>query len=321
MNGDWNDTLDHIGPKGKGETVWGAFFLAYILRKSFPLLEYKNDSGTLKSWKDFYQKLRESTSRLCWDGQWYLRAFKDNGDPVGSSRHKQGRIFLNAQTWSIISGIANGEYASKALESCRKFLTTPYGMQIVYPSYTEIEDDVGLISRCVPGKKENGAVFNHASSWYVLAALLNNETESAYEVYSKMLPLNSSGNIDQYEVEPYVFAEYVTSPDHPTENQASHSWLTGTSVWMYRIGLDHLLGFKTDLFGVTIAPNIPAAWKNAEYVRIFRGRKFSVAIDNSEGGNSRIKSISLNGKFIHDQYLRIEDLIGDEFNIEVKLTS
>lgn len=320
MNGDWNDTLDHIGPKGKGETVWGAFFLAYILKKSFPLLEYKNDTATLGEWKKFYTKLGVATNNLCWDGNWYLRAFKDNGDPVGSNIHSQGKVFINAQTWSVISGLAPAEYASKALEACRKYLATPYGMQIVFPSFAQIEDDIGLISRCVPGKKENGAVFNHASSWYVLAALLNNETESAYDIYSKMLPLNSSKNIDSYEVEPYVFAEYVTSPDHSTENQASHSWLTGTSVWMYRIGLDFILGFTTDLFGVTISPRIPSAWKNVNYVRYFRGKKFSVVINNNENGNSKIKSVLVNGKTSASNYLKLEDLVGDEVTVVVELT-
>lgn len=319
MNGDWNDTLDHIGPKGKGETVWGAFFLGYVLKKSFPLLEMKKDFETLDKWKKFYETLREATTNFCWDGDWYLRAFKDNGEPVGSHKHKQGKVFINAQTWSVISGIAPKEYGDKALEACRKYLTTPYGMQITFPSFTEIADDIGLISRCVPGKKENGAVFNHASSWYVLAALLNNETESAYEIYSKMLPTNSSKNIDRYEVEPYVFAEYVTSPDHPTENQASHSWLTGTAVWMYRIGIDYILGFRTDLNSITIAPNIPSSWKTAKYSRRFRGKNFSVAIVNREGGNSKIKSICVNGRKVDSNTLLFDELTGSEFNIQIEL--
>ena len=192
MNGDWNDTLDHIGPTGKGETVWGAFFLGYIIKKTFELLEYRNDSSTLARWKNKYEQLRKVIDGRCWDGKWYLRAFRDDGSEVGSNKHKQGKIFINAQSWSVISGLATQEKTNSAMKSAKKYLTTPYGMQIVYPSYTEVEDNTGLISRCVPGKKENGAIFNHASSWFVLASLLNGDVEFAYETYSKMLPTNSA---------------------------------------------------------------------------------------------------------------------------------
>ncbi len=287
MNGDWNDTLDHVGPAGKGETVWGGFFLAFILKKTFELLEYQNDNETLELWKKEYQKLKETINKNCWDGEWYLRAFRDNGKAIGSANDKQGKIFLNAQTWSVISGIADKDRADSSMASCKKHLTTPYGMQIVSPSYTEVEDDVGLISRCVPGKKENGAVFNHASSWFVLASILNGDADGAYEVYSKMNPLNSSTNIDRYETEPYVYSEYVTSPDHETENQASHSWLTGSAVWMYRIGLDYILGFKTSLKGVTIQPNIPSEWKEFKAERMFRGKRLKLIVRRESENKSK----------------------------------
>jgi cellobiose phosphorylase len=320
MNGDWNDTLDHIGPKGKGETVWGAFFLAYVIKKSFELLEYKNDIDTLERWKNKYEQLRKVINETCWDGKWYLRAFRDDGSEVGSEKHKQGKIFINSQSWSVISGIAPKEYADSALKYGKKYLSTPYGMQIVWPAYREIEDNTGLISRCVPGKKENGAVFNHASSWFVLASLLNDDVEFAFETYSKMIPLNSSKNIDRYEVEPYVYAEYVTSPEHETENQASHSWLTGTAVWMYRIGLDYILGFQTSLKGLTINPRIPKSWKSYKAERNFRGKRFILSVENPKGKNSGIKSISINGKEVQSNFINPDDYPEKEIKIKVVLS-
>ncbi len=319
MNGDWNDTLDHIGPKGKGETVWGAFFLAYVLKKTFELLEYKNDSETLKRWKSFYEKIKALTNEYCWDGDWYLRAFRDNGVPVGSHNHKQGKIFLNAQSWSVISGLAPKDRADKALSSCKQYLATPYGMQICHPPFTEVEDNIGLISRCVPGKKENGSVFNHASAWYVLAAILNGDIDTAFDIYSKMLPLNSSSDIDKYEIEPYVFAEYITSPDHLTENQASHSWLTGSAVWMYRIALDYILGFKTSLKGITISPNIPSYWKSFKAERTFRGKRLILSVNNPDGINNGIKSISINGEDYQDDFIQVGNFKTENLLIEVVL--
>lgn len=319
MNGDWNDTLDHIGPKGKGETVWGAFFLGYILKKSFELLEFKNDSSTLEKWKNKYEELRKTINEFCWDGNWYLRAFRDDGTEVGSHKHKQGKIFINSQSWSIISELAPEERAKACLKSSRKYLTTPYGMQIVWPAYREIEDNTGLISRCVPGKKENGAVFNHASSWFVLASLLNDDIEFAYDIYSRMIPVNSSKRIDRYEVEPYVYAEYVTSPEHETENQASHSWLTGTAVWIYRIGLDYILGFRTSLKGMTIEPRIPSSWKSFKAERNFRGKRIILTVENPDGKNSGIGLIEVNGNIVESNFFNPDDFSEKEINVRIVL--
>ena len=319
MTGDWNDTLDHIGPQGKGETVWGAFFLGYIIKKTFELLEHKQDHTTLERWRKKYEQLRNVIDERCWDGKWYLRAFRDDGSEIGSNIHKQGKIFVNTQSWSVISGLAPKGKAKTAMKSGKKYLTTPYGMQIVYPSYTEVEDNTGLISRCVPGKKENGAVFNHASAWFVLASILNGNVDFAYETYSKMLPANSSKNIDKYEVEPYVFAEYITSPDHETENQASHSWLTGTAVWMLRIGIDYICGFKTSLNGITIDPHIPSKWKSFSAERNFRGKTIKLKVENLKEKNSGIRSIEINGDKVDTNLINPNDYSEKEITVKVIL--
>jgi len=319
MNGDWNDTLDHVGPLGKGETVWGGFFLAYVLKKTFELLELKNDTETLERWKATYDNLGKIINEVAWDGEWYIRAFRDNGEPLGTHKHKQGKIFINAQTWAVISGLAPKDRANKCLASVKKHLARPNGIQICWPSYTEVEDNVGLISRCVPGKKENGAIFNHASSWFVLASIMNGDPEFAFEIYRRMLPLNSSKRIDRYEVEPYVYAEYVTSPDHPTEGQASHSWLTGSAVWMYRIGLDYILGFRTSLKGLTIEPSIPAKWKGFYAERKFRGKTIKLTVKNPKGKNSGITKLIINGAEAEENLIQPEKYDGDIIEVTVIL--
>lgn len=319
MNGDWNDTLDKVGPLGKGETIWGAFFLAYNIKKTFELLRFKNDTNTLSRWQKEYDKLNDVVNKFAWDGNWYIRAFKDNGEPLGTSKSKQGKIFINSQTWSIISGCTTKERANACINSMQKFLVKPNGVQICYPSYTKVEENVGLISRCVPGKKENGAIFNHASSWFVLAAILNGNVDLAFDIYMRMNPLNTSINIDRYEVEPYVYAEYVTSPDHETDGQASHSWLTGTAVWMLRIGLDYILGFKTSLHGITISPNIPSHWKKFEAKRIFRGKTILLKVKNPDSVNSKIKEIYVNGVRVEENFIDINNYNADKLEIEVLL--
>jgi len=303
MNGDWNDTLDKVGPEGKGETIWGAQFLAYILRKTFELLEYKNDRETLSRWKEEYEKLKRTINEIAWDGEWYIRAFKDNGEPLGTKKSEFGKIFINSQSWSIISGIAPKDRADKCVESVVKYLLRENGVQIVAPAYRKVEENVGLISRCVPGKKENGAIFNHASSWFVLASLLNGNTDLAFDIYMRMNPVNSSKRIDRYEVEPYVYTEYVTSPEHETEGQASHSWLTGTAVWMLRIGLDYILGFKTSLHGITIDPHIPSHWKEFKAERKFRGKTIKLHVVNPDGKTNGYSKILINNEVVNSNFI------------------
>ncbi|AFY73092.1 cellobiose phosphorylase [Synechococcus sp. PCC 7502] len=321
-NGDWNDTLDHIGTQGKGETVWGTFFLGYVLKKTFALLELRNDQTNLNRFQAVYTNLGETVNKYCWDGEWYLRAFRDNGEPIGIKAHKQGQIFLNAQSWAVISGLAPKDRADQALQSCQTYLAKPNGMQIVFPSYTVVEDNVGLISRCVPGKKENGAIFNHASSWFVLASLLNGDQNNGgvdfgYEIYRRMMPINSSQNSDRYEVEPYVYAEYVTSPDHPTDGQASHSWLTGTAVWMLRIGLDYILGFQPHLTGMIIDPHILSTWEGFTATRKFRGKTIHLTVKNPNGKNSGIRSMLVNGIRVEGNFLNITQFTETILNVEV----
>jgi cellobiose phosphorylase len=319
FTGDWNDTLDHVGSEGKGETTWGAFFLGYVLNKSLPICEHQGDRKSLEKFQNFYEHLRQVTNDICWDGEWYLRAFRDNGEPIGVSAATQGKIFLNAQSWAVISELAPKDRADKAMASSREHLATPFGMQIVSPSFTEIDDTIGLISRCVPGKKENGAVFNHASAWFVLASLLNGDTEFGWEIYRRMMPINSSqatdAKCDRFETEPYVYPEYVTSPDHETQGQASHSWLTGTAVWMLRIGLDYILGFQPTFTGMIIDPKIPAEWSGFTAQRKFRGKVLSLTVVN----HSKVKQMTVNGQVVEGNFIDLSLYASDEIAIAVNL--
>lgn len=317
--GDWNDTLDHIGPQGKGETIWGAFFLCYALDKTFELLELRNETELLERWKGVYNHIAEVLNGIAWDGKWYVRAFRDNGDVVGSDQKDQGKLFLNAQSWSVISKVATKERADSALTSSVEHLENKTGMQICWPAYRKVEDNIGLISRCVPGKKENGAVFNHASSWFVLAAIMNGDVEDAFRIYHKMLPVNSSAevSVDRYETEPFVYSEYVTSREHETEGQASHSWLTGSSVWMYRIGMDYILGLRTSLKGITVDPHLPKVWGNIEVVRKYRGKTLHVRITNPDNVNSGVRSMKINGKDHHEKWIDVTKIDKTDVRIEV----
>lgn len=321
MNGDWNDTLDHVGPEGRGESIWGAFFLCFVLQEARELLMFAGEKDRSKHLSHIRKKLKERINAVAWDGEWYLRAFGDSGKKLGSAGDDQGRIFLNAQSWAVISDTANGMRALSAIEACLEQLETPYGMQICRPPYRRIDDSVGLISRCVPGKKENGSVFNHASAWFVLAAFRMGKIADACRIYRKMLPpvVSETAGIDRYETEPYVYSEYVTSPEHAREGQASHSWLTGSAVWMHYTGVSYMLGVRAEYQGLRIDPRIPGEWHGFRVKRQFRGKQVNIRVHNPRHLHSGVKEMRVNGKIIHGNILDVSQTEGHEIDVDITL--
>lgn len=301
--GDWNDTLDYVGIKGKGETVWGSEFLAYVLKETIELFNYLGLKKSLNKYVNAYLKISKNINKFCWDGKWYIRGFRDDGKPFGSSKNKEAKIFANPQSWAVISGIADNERAKICLMSVEKYLDTPKGPKILHPPFTKVDPNIGLATRCVPGKKENGAVFNHVASWVFLAELIFGNAERAYKIYHATLPLNNAVDADLYKMEPYVYSEYVTSPDHPTFGEASHSWLTGSSDWFFKSVVEYMIGVRPTYAGLLVDPCVPSSWKNFKMIRLFRGVRYEIEFLNPDGVNKGIKEIWIDGERYNDRIL------------------
>ncbi|GAB4318450.1 MAG: glycosyl transferase [Candidatus Sumerlaeia bacterium] len=324
--GDWNDTLDYMGRRGRGESVWVSMFLCYVLKELIGLCERLGEGRKAAEYRDAWKRVADAINEHCWDGAWYVRGTNDLGEVIGSARCGEGRIFLNTQSWAVISGVARGQRAVQCMDSVREHLETPKGPKILHPAYTVVNPNIGLATRCVPGKKENGAVFNHPVSWAVLAECVLGRGERAFEIYRKALPMNPVVGIDRYEVEPYVYAEYVTSPDHPTFGQASHSWLTGSSTWMLRGALDWILGVRPDYDGLIIDPCIPPAWREYKVRRRFRGKRYAVTVKNPGGVGCGVDRILVLGHEWEGNLLALDRLQAmdefsdrDEISVEVTL--
>jgi len=308
--GDWNDTLDYVGRKGKGESVWVAHFLCYVLLEVADLLEYicahiccpSNSYLRQKAveYRREYDLVKQAINERCWDGEWYIRGIRDDGEVIGSNRNTEGKIFMNAQSWAAISGVADTARARLAMESADRMLMTSRGPKILSPSYTQLDKGIGLATRCVPGKKENGAIFNHVAAWAIMANAIIGEGNRAYSYYRKTLPMVQAADPDLYKMEPYVYTEYVTSNDHPTFGQASHSWLTGSGVWMFRDALDYILGVRPTYDGLIIDPCIPENWDGFVVVRKFRGATYRIEVRNPEHVQHGVKSVVMNGKPVDD---------------------
>jgi len=189
------------------------------------------------------------------------------------------------------------------MDSVYKHLNTPRGPKILHPAYTKVDPGVGLATRCVPGKKENGAIFNHPAAWAIMAECLLGNGNRAFEYFRKTMPINQAHDPDVYRMEPYVYAEYVTSPDHPTFGEASHSWLTGSGVWMYRDGLDFILGLRPTYDGLLLDPTIPRDWDGYRITRSFRGSVYRIAVANPDHLEHGVKEIEVDGVLISGQVL------------------
>lgn len=301
--GDWNDTLDYVGRQGIGESVWVAEFLCYILREAADLLERIGAHSKAERYRVEYDLIAEALNEIAWDGNWYIRGTRDDGKVIGSSSNEEGKIFLEPTTWAVISGIASDQRAHATMGSVYQYLNTERGPQILWPAYRTVDPGIGLATRCVPGKKENGAIFNHPVAWAIMAECILGNGDRAYEYYRKTNPINQAHDPDIYRMEPYVYSEYVTSPEHPTFGEASHSWLTGSGVWMYRDGIDYILGVRPTYEGLIVDPCIPHEWDGFKITRKFRGAVYEIEVRNPKHIEHGVASVKVDGRKIEGNIL------------------
>jgi cellobiose phosphorylase len=299
--GDWNDTLDYIGGQDGGESVWGGMFYIAMLNRLLELFEFSDSAGRHEGLLSFRHRLVDAVETHAWDGEWYLRAFGEGGRRIGSRDSLYGKIFINTQSWAVIAGLPDKTRLLQALDSARKHLDTPYGPKICAPAFREIDPKIGLITRCVPGKKENGAVFCHPAAWLIQAECLLGRGDRAFDYYRKLLPDRIDS--DTFMAEPYVYSQYVTSDEHETAGRASHSWQTGTAAWMFRVSLDHILGIRPSYAGLVVDPVIPRAWRGFKAERIFRGIRYMIEVENPDGAESGVKSVRMDGRPVHGPIL------------------
>jgi cellobiose phosphorylase len=303
--GDWNDTLDYIGGEDGGESVWGGMFYIAMLQRFIELARAAGKEKIVTGLEALHDRIRRGVTSTAWDGEWFIRALGGGGRSVGSRKNRCGKIFLNSQTWAVIAGITERALLIRAMDSVREFLDTEYGPKICAPAYQRIDPAVGLVTRCVAGKKENAAVFLHTTAWLIQAECLLGRGNQAYHYYTKLLP--DSLDSDLYMAEPYVYSQYVTSDEHPTAGMASHSWQTGTAAWMYRVVGDYMLGVRSDYGGLIVDPVIPSHWTGFRIQRQFRGSVYQIRVSNPEGVERGVREIRVEGKTIEGNRLPVSE--------------
>ena len=299
--GDWNDSLNRVGEKGKGESTWLAQFIYFSINEIEPLLQYRKDTDRLDFFKELAERIRMAHEHHCWDGEWYLIGYNDHHEPVGTKTDRVGRVYLNTQTWAVISGIGSMDRLEKAMDTVDQYLETEYGMALVWPPYDHLDENIGVSSAFAPGLKENGAVFSHATAFNLVGKALLGRGNDLYRVYKKVLP--SGKDPDIYKLEPYIYSQFAAGPGSPNFGRGAYHWMTGTAAWMFRVVLDYMLGVRADYDGLVIDPCIPSHWKEYEVKRTFRGCVYEIRVTNPKGvqkgvGKVWVDGVEMNGNRI-----------------------
>jgi len=295
---DWNDAIDAAGIKHKGESVWLAQALVRSLKVLAELCVLAEDDKKEKQYLQMAHTMTDRINSIGWDGSWYTRGFDDDGVVYGSKDDKGGKIFLNTQSWSILSGVAQGDKKKKVFQSVDKYLNGQHGLVLFYPAYSSWVKRLGRISMFSEGTKENAAIFCHAATFMSVAYAMSGCGNKSYEALRKIMP-NAQKDMDLYKTEPYVIAEYLVGPEHPyLYGEGAFTWITGSSGWSFMAATEWILGVRRDYDGLLIDPAIPKKWKKCFVRRPFRGDVYNVEILNPKGKESGVKQVFVDGEEI-----------------------
>lgn len=299
--GDWNDAANRVGAGGKGESVWLGQFLYYVIHQIEPVMKLRGDDAKLAAYLHRAQEVRSIINDLCWDGQWFIRAFKDDGTPLGAHGAAEGYIWINSQTWAVIAGISDSERLNQCMDSVEQHMGTQYGLMNLAPAFTKIDPNIGIITRFRSGWKENAAVFSHASAFNVVARAMLGRGKDAVDLFRRILPIEKDS--DTYLVEPYVYSQFCAGPGSEDFGRGAYHWLTGTAAWMFRALTDYIIGVRPQFDGLLISPAVDPTWKKFSLRRFFRGAEYQIEFSNPTGVQTGVKEILLDGRAIQGNLL------------------
>ena len=266
--GDWNDGMNRVGENGKGESVWLGWFLLYTLKAFSAQAAARSDHERDQIWSAHFEILRQSMENHAWDGKWYRRGYYDDGTPLGSSESDECRIDAIAQSWAVISGAAQTPRAEQAMEQFHQLLVKPEEklVQLFTPPFDKSVKDPGYVKAYPPGLRENGGQYTHGVIWSIFAHAMLGQHERAEQLFAMINPINHSLNetdARNYRVEPYVIAADVYAAKQHM-GRGGWTWYTGSASWMYRAGLEAILGVERKVNSLHVKPTLPPTWIDAE---------------------------------------------------------
>jgi cyclic beta-1,2-glucan synthetase len=307
--GDWNDGMNRVGEKGAGESVWLGWFLHAALTAFIPLAETRKETIRVARWSAHTVSLRASLEREAWDGEWYRRAFFDDGQPLGSAVSEECKIDSIPQSWAVLSGAAAKDRAVLAMNAVERVLIRrdPSLALLFAPPFDKTALDPGYIKGYPPGIRENGGQYTHAALWSAMAFAALGEGDKAFGLFSSLNPINrarSRSEVHRYKVEPYVVAADVYAAA-PHMGRGGWTWYTGSAGWMQRAGIESILGLRLHGAFLYLDPCIPKNWPTFELVVHQQSGRYEITVDNLAGVGRGVCFAELDGMEIADRPLRV----------------
>lgn len=299
LHADWNDCL-RLG--SKGESTFVAFQLYYAMTELRKMAEYKKDTAYVAYLDEVQGKLSASLEK-CWDEDRFIRGIREDGVIVGAKKDPEANMWLNPQSWSVISRFASGERAETAMNSVYNILNTPYGAKLLEPPYKKHYFDGALMKVFNLDVKENGGIFSQSQGWLILAESLLGHGNRAFQYFMETSPIAMNDKAEIRVSEPYVHGQFTESKASPYEGRSHVHWLTGTASTVMVGCVEGICGMRPDFDGLVIAPSIPSVWDGFKIEKNFRGKKLNIAIDNSAHVESGVKELTLNGEKLTGNYV------------------
>ncbi len=321
--GDWNDGMDRVGERGRGESVWLGWFLYSTLISFASLAENHDNTERAAGWLHYASRLMEALEREAWDGDWYRRAYFDDGAPLGSVSNSECRIDSIAQSWAVISRAAEPLRAIRAMAAVEKYLMRRDEKLalLLTPPFDNSAHDPGYIAAYPSGIRENGGQYTHGALWSVMAFAIQGEGDKAYELLSMLNPINHSDNstgVHRYKVEPYVTcADLYAMPPHV--GRGGWTWYTGSAGWMYRAALEWILGFRVQGTNFEFDPCIPRGWPGFDIAFRHRSSRYEISVDNPLGVCRGVLATKLDGEMLTGNRKSLIPLVDDGATHSVKV--
>jgi cyclic beta-1,2-glucan synthetase len=310
-SGDWNDGMNRVGAAGLGESTWLGFFLHAVLMSFAPLCDERGDHARAERYRAATRRLADALDHA-WDGEWYRRGYYDDGSPLGSAQNDECRIDSIAQSWAVLSEAVPRKHAERAMDSVRTFLMArgAQALLLLHPPFDASPQDPGYIKGYPPGVRENGGQYTHAAVWIVMALARLGSGDEAAEVFHTLNPVNharSAADVARYRLEPYVLAGDVYS--HPSHRgRGGWSWYTGSAGWMYRAGVESILGLRRSGTTFVVDPCIPAAWPAFQIVWRVGETRYNISVSNPERRCVGVQSATLDAEPVdHRSIPLVED--------------
>jgi cellobiose phosphorylase len=332
---DWNDCLNlncfsdtpgqsfQTTTNKEGKVAESVFIAGLFVLASKELAAIATKRGLADEAKHYLAeatKMEKVIYQHGWDGKWFIRAYNDFGQPIGSKVCKEGKIFIESQGICIMAGVGLDDGKAKlTLESVNKHLATKHGIVLQQPAFSKYYIEMGEISSYPPGYKENAGIFCHNNPWIIIAETMVGNGNRAFDYYNRINPSARENIGDLHRCEPYVYAQMIAGKDAPTFGEAKNSWLTGTAAWNYFAITQWILGIRTSFDGLVVDPVIPAKWKSFTVTRKFRGNTYVIEVKNPNGQQRGVKKLLVDGKEITGNLLPLFPPQANPIHVEAVL--